>query len=93
MFLEMFSSSLNHFTDKDTIKEDWGWSSTGSLLLAMLCEALGLIARITYGRVHLQPQHSGGGKKSEVQGHPWLHGEFRSSLGYKKPCLKNKNKY
>lgn len=27
---------------------------------------------------------------SGIQGHPWLHSEFESSLGYVKLCLKNK---
>lgn len=30
------------------------------------------------------------GKKSDVQGQPWLHSIFKSSLDYMKSCLKSK---
>ena len=31
------------------------------------------------------------GRGPGVQGHSWLHSEFQASLGYMKPCLKNRN--
>ena len=31
-------------------------------------------------------------RRTGVQGHFWLHSRFKNSLGYSKPCLKNKLK-
>lgn len=30
--------------------------------------------------------------RTEVHGHPWLQEEFKTSLGYSRPCLKEKGR-
>lgn len=38
------------------------------------------------------PEFGAEAGRAEIQGHSWLHSKFKTSLGYKRPCLKMKER-
>ena len=83
---------------KQTLRKDVGSGVVDQLTegLATTCEALDSIPTLRKSGVVIMfvilALERWTQEGSEVRGYPMLHGDFQSSLGYMRPCLRRENR-